>query len=271
MTTLEPDRLVAGLREQTAAFGKAVAGGDPEAKVPACPEWRLRDLTGHMGQATRWAAGLIRAASSPTRVPDEHGGAPATGRTPAASAPPPVPDPLDGLPDAPGAWEAWLRDGAEELIAAVRSAAPDAPVWSFTGSVPPVFWLRRMFCETAVHHHDAAVTTGAGFAIADDLAADVITEGLELVTAPGVEAFKPELAGLRGRGERLAVWPDGMRGWLITRTPGGPRWERSQADADVVLSGPVAECMLVLARRVPPHRVYGDRALLRHWLDHTAF
>lgn len=293
MTTLEPDRLVEGLREQTAAFGRAVAGGDPEAKVPACPQWRLRDLVGHVGQATRWAAGLIRAASTPPPLSHPADGLPDSGQARAASASPPLPDPLDdppsngqaratraplpvpdphdGLPGSPAAWGAWLRDGAEELIAAVRSAAPDAPVWSFAGAVPPAFWLRRMFCETAVHHHDAATTTGVAYAIADDLAADVITEALELVTAPGVEAFKPELAALRGRGERLAVRADGMPGWLITRTPGGPRWERSDTEADVVVSGPVAECMLVLARRVPPRRVGGDLALLRHWLGHTAF
>ncbi|MEV4474025.1 maleylpyruvate isomerase family mycothiol-dependent enzyme [Nonomuraea sp. NPDC049504] len=249
MTTLDQDRLAEGLREQGAAFGLAVAGGDPEAKVPTCPEWRLRVLTGHASQATRWAAGLVRAAGTPL----------------------PVPDPLDALPGAPDAWASWLRDGAEDLITAVRTAAPGASVWSFNGPVPPVFWLRRMLCDTAVHHYDAAATTGAPYTIADDLAADVITEAMELITAPASQAFKPELTALRGQGERLAVRPDGMTGWLITRTPDGPRWERSDADADMVLSGPVAECMLVLARRVPPARVHGDRALLRHWLDHTVF
>ncbi|GAA3151548.1 maleylpyruvate isomerase N-terminal domain-containing protein [Nonomuraea salmonea] len=105
MTTLDQDRLAEGLREQGAAFGLAVAGGDPEAKVPTCPEWRLRVLTGHAGQATRWAAGLVRAAGTPL----------------------PVPDPLDALPGAPDAWASWLRDGAEDLITAVRTAAPPAP------------------------------------------------------------------------------------------------------------------------------------------------
>ncbi|MFC7586926.1 hypothetical protein ACFQYP_26735 [Nonomuraea antimicrobica] len=44
-----------------------------------------------------------------------------------------------------------------------------------------------------------------------------------------------------------------------------------RGNGDVELSGPVAECMLVLARRLPPRDVTGDRALLEHWLAHTAF
>ncbi|MBB5780644.1 hypothetical protein [Nonomuraea jabiensis] len=61
---------------------------------------------------------------------------------------------------------------------------------------------RRMLCDTAVHHYDAAATTGAAFGIADDLAAEVITEGMEMPASPGSESLKPSLVELRGRGER---------------------------------------------------------------------
>ncbi|MEV0612470.1 maleylpyruvate isomerase family mycothiol-dependent enzyme [Nonomuraea sp. NPDC050404] len=249
MSALHAARLVEALREQTAGFSRAVAGGDPEAKVPTCPEWRLSELVGHIGQAHRWAAGLVRLKGAPL----------------------PVPDPREAVPGEPGAWEEWLRAGAEELIAAVGEAEEGSQVWSVVGPMPPVFWLRRMFCDTAVHHYDAAATTGAAYEISGDLAAEVLTEGMQIVATPEAAAFLPRLAELRGGGERLGVRPDGMAGWLVTRTPEGPRWERGRSDGDVVVSGPVDECMLVFARRIPPRDVSGDRALLDHWLAHTAF
>jgi uncharacterized protein (TIGR03083 family) len=248
MPALDFARLVAGLREQTEGFARAVADGDPEAIVPTCPEWRLRRLVAHLGQAHRWGAELVRKGT-----------------------PVPVPDPEDADPGTPGEWGQWLRAGAGELVEAVREAGRDAEVWSFVGVVPASFWLRRMCCEAAIHHYDAAVTTGAAYEIAGELAAEVITEGMELMSHPRAETFKPELALMRGAGERLAFQPRGMDGWVISRLPEGPRWERGDGPGDVVVSGTVTEIMLVLSGRIPPGDVTGNRALLEHWLAHSAY
>ncbi|TDD34436.1 maleylpyruvate isomerase family mycothiol-dependent enzyme [Nonomuraea terrae] len=248
MVTWESDRLMKDLREQTAGLARAAAAGDPEATVPTCPEWRLSDLVAHIGQAPRWAADLVRKA-----------------------APLPIPDPREVDPGAPAGWERWLTDGAEELIEAVGDAGEHAEVWSVVGMVPPAFWLRRMLNDITVHHYDAAAATGAPFEISAELAADVITEGMELLSAPAAEDFKPELAELRGSGECLAIRPYDAEGWLISRTPDGPRWERASGDGDVTVRGPAAELMLVLTGRVPAREVTGDRELLDHWLAHTRF
>lgn len=252
MTTLDTARMVEGLREQTAGFARAAAGGDPEAVVPTCPEWPLRTLVGHIGQAHRWAAEMLRKGE-----------------------PLAVPDPGQAAPGAPTEWGRWLRDGAEELIGAIGQVGADTEVWTFLGPRPAAFWLRRMMCDTAVHHYDAAATTGAAFGIAGDLAADVITEGMELLASPGSESLKPSLVGLRGRGERLGVRPDTGDGWVVVRSPGGLWWERGPVEGDAVVSGAVADLMLVCSRRLPlgdPRvAVSGDRALLEHWLAHLAF
>ncbi|MFC4120755.1 maleylpyruvate isomerase family mycothiol-dependent enzyme [Nonomuraea zeae] len=252
MTTLDPARLAEGLLEQTGGFARAVAGADAGAQVPTCPEWRLADLVRHLGQAHRWAAEQVRKGE-----------------------PVPVPDPRTAVPVPPGEWAAWLRAGADELTEAIAQTGPDTEVWTILGRGPAVAWLRRMLNETSIHHYDAAVTTGAGFEIADDLAADAVTEAFELISAPGVYAINPALAELRGQGETLALRPDGMEGWLATRTPGGVRWARGDHEADVVMSGPVREIMLVLSRRVPPSagtvRLHGDAALLDHLLARMAF
>lgn len=244
---MDTARLVEGLHDRTARFAEAVAGADPDTPVPTCPEWPLRVLVGHVGQAHRWAAGLI------------------------GSGPTPVPDPFDADPGDPGQWSDWLRRGAADLAEAVRAAGTE-PVWTFFGPGPTVFWLRRMLHDTTIHHADAAGAVGAAFEVAPDLASDAITEWLELLSHPVTPMIKPAFAYLRGAGQTLRLRADTGPGWLITRTPEGVRWARAAGDADTTLAGPVQDLLLVLTRRLPADRVAitGDRDLLDHWLAHTA-
>ncbi len=246
------DRLIAGLPEVTAAFADAVAGLDPQATVPTCPEWRVRNLVGHIGQAHRWSAELVRSRS--------------------AAAPP---DPLDSRPGRPPDWAGWLRAGATELVDAITDAGAETPVWTFLGEAPARFWLRRMLADTAVHQADAAIAAGKAFTIAPDLAADTISEGLEVLSSAVVADLKPALAELRGEGQRIQLRPEEGADWSITRTPTGVTWERRTADADVVVAAPVRELLLVFSRRIAPDdrrlTITGDRALLDHWWAHTAF
>ncbi|WP_410588388.1 maleylpyruvate isomerase family mycothiol-dependent enzyme [Amycolatopsis sp. lyj-23] len=240
-------RLAEGLREHTAGFAGAVENADPEAKVPTCPEWPLRVLVGHIGQAHRWSASIVR------------------------DGPSPVPDPFDADPGEPGQWPGWLEQGAKDLEDAVE-AAGDTPVWTFFGPQPARFWLRRMLHDTTVHHADAALATGKTFTVAPDFAADAISEWLDVLSDPGTANLKPAFAELRGTGQTLLLDPADGPGWLITRTPDGVRWDRGTATADVTLAGPVADLLLVLTRRLPADRVAitGDAALAEHWLARTA-
>jgi uncharacterized protein (TIGR03083 family) len=246
------DRLVSGLHEEVAAFTDAVAGLDPQATVPTCPEWRVRDLVGHIGQAHRWAAELVR--------------------TRAAA---PVPDPRDAEPGDPRDWPGWLRAGAAELVGALTDTGPGMPVWTFLGEQPARFWLRRMLADIAVHHADAALAAGREFTITPDLAAETISEGLGLISAAGAAGLKPALAELRGDGQRIQLRPEDREPWLITRTPAGVAWERRTGDADVVVAAPAPDLLLVFSRRIAPDdtrlTITGDRALVDHWWAHTAF
>ncbi|MFD9502761.1 maleylpyruvate isomerase family mycothiol-dependent enzyme [Streptomyces sp. NPDC060035] len=250
-STLDTARLVEGLREQTGGFIRAVAGRSPEARVPTCPEWPLRTLVGHVGQEHRWAAELVRRGEQL-----------------------PVPDPRQADPGVPDEWARWLREGAEELIRAIQEVGSDTEMHTLFGPRPAAFWLRRMLSDTCVHHYDAAFATDTAFEIADDLAADVISEKLNLLSTPAFETARPTVAGLRGRGERIGFRPRSVEGWVITRTPDTLNWERGPVEADTVVSGAVADLMLVLSHRVPPQddrvTVTGDRALLDHWLAHTS-
>lgn len=237
-------RLVEGLHERTAGFAETVAGADPNAVVPTCPEWPLRVLVGHIGQAHRWAASIVR------------------------SGPSPVPDPFDAEP---GDWSDWLQEGAADLADTVL-AAGESPVWTYVGPRQATFWLRRMLHDTTVHHADAALATGTTFEAPRDLATDAIDEWLELLSDPATPTILPAVVALRGTGQTLQLRPDTGAGWLITRTPDGVRWARATDTADVTLSGPVQDLLLVLTRRLPPERITitGDRALADHWLANMA-
>lgn len=239
-------QLAEGLSAHTTGFTTAVAGADPDVTVPTCPEWTLRVLVGHVGQAQRWAADIVR------------------------SGPSPVPDPTDADPGSVADWPDWLRTGADELTDAVL-AAGDRPVWTFFGDRPAVFWLRRMVHDLVVHHADAAATTGAPFGVSPALAGDAISEWLEVLCHPATLDLRPGFEKLRGTGQTLQLRPDTGPGWLITRVPDGVRWARATTDADVTLSGPVQDLVLVLTRRAPVDRVTvaGDRDLVDHWLANT--
>ncbi|MFV2172211.1 maleylpyruvate isomerase family mycothiol-dependent enzyme [Actinomadura sp. LOL_016] len=252
MDVLDTARIAEGLREHTAGLADAAAGPAPDTIVPTCPEWTLRDLVGHVGQGHRWAADMFRTGG--TAVVDEL----------------PRVAPADQAD-----WGAWLRAGADETIAA-QAANPGPVAHPLMGDAPSAMWLRRMLHDTSVHHADATITAGTAFAIAPDLAADEITETFGHLTVPAAAQFKPALAELRGTGETLCLRADepSVPGWLITRRPDAAVVEQGARDADVTIAGPVRDLMLVFARRLAPDdaavKVTGDRALLNHWLEHTA-
>ncbi|TDV51917.1 maleylpyruvate isomerase family mycothiol-dependent enzyme [Actinophytocola oryzae] len=219
------------LRDQTAAFAEVVAGADPSTRVPACPDWLLRDLVGHIGQASRWAAGIVR------------------------SGPSPAPDPRDAEPGPPDGWTDWLLAGADELLAEVEAA--EAPVWTVVGPGPASWWVRRLLSDLVVHTADAAFTVGAPFGVSTALAADTIAEALNLLG----------LAKIRGdRTGTIALRPSTGDGWLIAR----PDWRRGAGDADVTLSGSTQDLLLVLMRRLPLDHVSvtGDRRLVEELLTY---
>ncbi|PZS37734.1 MAG: hypothetical protein DLM62_17590 [Pseudonocardiales bacterium] len=260
MAPLRDDRYLDALAAQSALFAEALAGADPQQRVPTCPDWTLHQLTEHLGQAHRWATAIItRAATTPPDRSDLH--------TTAA------PSGADGL-------GTWLRAGASALVDAIRAADPQAPVWSWTGDHSVGFWARRMAHETAVHRADADLALAREFTLDADLAADAISEWLGFVNLPQAVKYRPELAELRGEGQTLHLHSTdpglGEAGeWIVRRTPSGPAWEHGHAKGDVAVRGPVVQLLLVVMRRVPTSAasidVLGDASVLEHWLAHTQF
>lgn len=250
LATFDVARMSAALAETTSAFAAAVADLDPDTTVPTCPDWSVRVLVGHLGQASRWGAEVVRTGTADG-----------------------LPDPRGQDPGPQAGWATFLQAGAAELVDAVRAADRTATVWTPVGPCNPDFWLRRMLNDAAVHLADATSMAGRPYIVAPELAVDVISEVLELVSAPLARTLNPSADQLRGTGQTMLLRPDEVVGWLVTRTPDGVRWTRAHRPADVELRGPARDLVLVLARRLPPTAVTitGDRALLDHWLANTPY
>jgi len=255
------DRFYTELHSCTAELARII-DGDLERPVPTCPGWTFRQLATHVGRGHRWAAQIVA-----TR----------------ATAPIPLREVADGkLPDDPAQHVPWLNAGARQVIDAVAAAGSD-PVWTFNGISPATFWARRRAHEAAVHLADAQLAAGLAVDLAPDAAADGVDEWLALIVA-GTEGTtdpaRERAQELRGDGQSLhfhATDPglSGTGEWLVTRMPSGVTVQCGHSKADVAVRGPATSLLLVLTRRLPPSDpaidVFGQQALLAHWLQHTPF
>jgi uncharacterized protein (TIGR03083 family) len=250
----EDDRHSAWLRACTAELARII-DGDLDREVPTCPGWAFRQLAIHVGRGHRWAAQIAA-----TR----------------ATAPVPMREVADGkLPEDPARHASWLNAGADQVIEAVGAANGDL-VWTMTGMRPAAFWLRRRAHEAAVHLADAQLAAGRDVDLLPDLAADGVDEWLGLIAA-GTSGPASELRG-DGQSLHFHATDPGLSGtgeWLITHTPSGITVQHGHGKADVAVRGPAADLLLVLTRRLPPSApgvgIFGEQALLTHWLQHTPF
>ncbi|WP_049797353.1 hypothetical protein [Kribbella flavida] len=136
------------------------------------------------------------------------------------------------------------------------------------------FWSRRLLGEACVHRADAASVLGTSYELAPEPAVEAVEDWLDTMTSTGYWENKPAYAeAMRGDGQSLLFHPTDAPGdWLARREPDRIALERRRAEADVTLSGPAVELLLVLSRRrtleqLSGVQVHGDRALLDHWIE----
>lgn len=170
------------LEDEVARLAGAMAAVGLATPVPSCPGWTVADLGLHLGTVHRWAEGLVR-----TRAQRRIG---SSG------------DVLDEGPPGPE----WIREGGAALLATLRAADPDAPMWAWGPDRHVRFWSRRMLHETLVHRMDVELAGGCEPRVASPVAADAIDE--LLVNLPSAAHFSPGVRDLRGDGQRLSVRPN---------------------------------------------------------------
>ncbi|MBD0743801.1 maleylpyruvate isomerase family mycothiol-dependent enzyme [Streptomyces sp. CBMA152] len=227
-------------------LAEAAASAGPDATVPTCPDWQVRDLVRHTGTVHRWATTyIVECLTEFHPAPEE-------------------PD-LDGAE-----LLAWFREGHSALVDALAEAPEDLACWHFMPASSPVaFWARRQAHETAIHRVDAESARGGELTLpTPEFAADGIDELL-------CQFHAREKSRVRTRTPQvLRVRPtDTDAVWTVHLSDGVPRTVRDDdGAADCELSGAAYELYLTLWNRRPLSSVAlaGDASLAELWRDNSA-
>lgn len=228
---ITPAQALEHLEGGIAGFVDLIGTADLDARVPACPDWTVRDLVVHLGDVHRWVLQVMT-----TDNTDE---------------PPPE------APDDDAALARWYRGTATDLTRLLAETDPDTPVWTF-GPRPrtAAFWFRRQAHEVGVHHWDlgsaAAIDVGYDRELAEDGIDEVVTMFFpRQVRLRRIEPLTSSL-GLEptGSGQRWVLSGDGT-----APTP----------EPDATVSGPAADLLLLLWGRLgladQPLRLSGSPAV----------
>ncbi|MEU7647718.1 maleylpyruvate isomerase family mycothiol-dependent enzyme [Streptomyces huasconensis] len=227
-------------------LARAAEQAEPDAKVPTCPDWEVRELLRHTGMVHRWAAAFIAERRTEFRLGGE------------------LPE-LDGT-----ALLDWFREGHAALVDTLTTAPPDVTCWTFLPAPSPLaFWARRQANETTVHRVDAeSARGGAPSPVAVEFAVDGIEElllGFHAREKSQVRSAVPRVLRVR------ATDTADERVWTVRLSEGPPVTERgATAPADCEISGPAGRLYLALWNRLPFPQVTGDHSLAALWRERSA-
>jgi len=231
-------------------FADVLANADPGSPVPSCPEWRVADLTAHLGTVHRWAQELVRVRSTERirRV---------------------VADGEGVLFDSE-----WLRVGGHSLVATLRSADPDEPMWAWGADQHVRFWARRQLHETLVHRIDLELAMGAASDVDPAIALDAVDEFLANVKSDRDIAVSARQSHPEGEGLAIRSTNPAMS-WDVQLSRDGYEFVELSAEPDALIIAEPLELLMVLLRRRPLEQcdvsIEGDGSLVDHWLRESAF
>jgi uncharacterized protein (TIGR03083 family) len=251
---------IAGITAESTALAGAAAGHLDD-RVPACPEWTVADLVGHLGGVFGWVSAVLAAG----------GARPAAGFTE-------PPGDRDALLD----WYGQVRD---QMVADLASHRPEDPAWVFVPSAPQNtgWWCRRQALESAVHRYDAqtaARTAASGKAAsgkaASGKAASAKGDSLDpVLAAEGIDEY---LTGLLPRRDKPI---EGMTGtfhvhttdtdgeWSLDFDVEGLAVRHEHSKADTAVRGPASDLYLWMLNRQTAEEggleVFGNASVVDAW------
>ncbi|WP_030798469.1 maleylpyruvate isomerase family mycothiol-dependent enzyme [Streptomyces sp. NRRL S-337] len=256
---MEITEFVETLRLDGGLLADAAQEAGPDAAIPACPEWRIRDLVVHVGRVHRWATEIVaQGLQQPIRP---------------AEAPDLTDDEL--VP--------WLREGHHQLVLALHGAPRDLTAWTILPTDSPLaFWARRQAHETSVHRVDAQQAAAASLTpLPSAFAADGVDElltGLHSLERSKLRTDIPRTVRVRATDVPGADWtvhlsdapPRAIR-TTAAPAPGSPV-DQPAADVkpvDCTIEGPAEELYLALWNRLPwdALTVTGEQALAELWRE----
>ena len=251
---MDVDSHLRHLTEQASLLALAAERHGPDAPIPTCPDWVMRDLVHHQGGVHRWATHRIARPEidpGPGDLEAFVGGWPSD----------------DSLLD-------WFNEGAAGIAAAIHNAPVDLEAMTFIPSPSPrQFWARRQAMELAIHRADAESAGGAIAPFVADLAVDGIDELVVGFATRPMRRYRTDTTAT------ILVAPtDSPHSWLIRMSPegisttadsttpsGADSTTRSAADATI--SGTASDLFLFVWNRLTAADIHaaGDPAALALW------
>lgn len=234
------------LAREGALLAAAARAAGPDAAVPTCPGWTVRDLVLHQGEVHRWATIVVREGlPKPSAVPADH---------------------LGPLPDDEHLME-WFEEGRAQLLDALRAAPEDLAAFRFLADPPAgaaTFWARRQAHETEMHRIDAESAAGALTPIEPDRAADGIDELLTgFVPRPHMQLRADPPCTL------TVELTDRPEAWHLAIGDGPVVTTRGAAPADCTVRGTANDVHLALWNRAPIDalEINGDASVLHRFRE----
>jgi uncharacterized protein (TIGR03083 family) len=262
MTLLSFDRYCTEIVAQTELLRSSMKGADLTLPVPSCPGWNVGQLLRHLGGAQRGAEETVRTRATQP-LPDEH-----------------YRDLSAYTNEDLAVVGPWLVDGATQLAGTLRSAGPDAKLWTPVPGGTAEFYACRFTHETTIHRADATLAVGAEFILDGEVALDAIDEWMELGSLPMHFEIHPWMRELLGPGRTLHFHatdtaPEAAAEWLIDLTGDVITWRRAHERAAVAVRAPLTDLLLIIYKRRPARtegvEIFGDAQLLDFWLERVSF
>ncbi|GAA3069122.1 MULTISPECIES: maleylpyruvate isomerase family mycothiol-dependent enzyme [Actinomycetes] len=206
---------------------------DPDAPVPSCGRWTVRDLTVHLSDVHLWAADMAQGLAS---APDEER---------------PAEHPED--------LAAHYRSCAAHLHETLTQLSPNAPARILGRDGTASFWRRRQVHETLIHLHDLAESLDAE---PPEAGAEVWADGIdEIITVMHPRQVRRGRAEPPSSSVRVTA-TDAATSWVMPEDAEDPAAEIRGRAQDVAL--------LLWGRRdlaTSSLEVRGDRAAVQQLLD----
>ena len=148
------------IRTESARFREVLADCDPQARVPACPDWDAADLLWHLTTVQAFWAKVVSTRPEPADEADE------------------------GRLDRPETYDALLAafdEHSAALVDALAAADPAEEAWHWSSDHTVGASYRRQAHEALIHRLDAEETAGRVTDLDPTLAADGVLEALTVM------------------------------------------------------------------------------------------
>lgn len=230
--------LLGAIRREGSALADVIDAAPPDAAVPSCPGWTVRDLHGHVAGVLRF---WVTAIEHPELERDEIRAL--TARI-AAEAP------------------ERLRASLDALVAAIEARRPSDPAWGWSSNHSVAFVTRRSAHELTMHRVDAELASGKARPIDAVLASDGIDEYMVQIIGTR-RPTNPEPIG----GSVHVHCTDVAGEWMVRETDAGLVVTREHAKGDVAARGAANDVLLALWHRqdLSTLEVIGDESVLRRF------